>query len=121
VQNLPQILSDSSPTSSAPNVDVSKVRYIPEFRYSNLSKSRGIPVCDTKETHLTLVHKLLQILKFQEELQNKKQEVYDLLAKVERDRCYMPATGRVILDRVRNVKLLQILSADVKPKPSDLV
>jgi hypothetical protein len=62
-----------------------------------------------------------KILRFQKELQAKKQEMYDLLSEVEDNRYYMPSASTlgVIIDRIQNVKLLMNLSVDVSPKPFD--
>ncbi|KAM0829049.1 hypothetical protein ACQ4PT_067128 [Festuca glaucescens] len=63
------------------------------------------------------VDRTTKILEIQEKLQGKKEELYSVLAEVERERHYMP-TICVGMERFRNQKLLQCLSAQVEPKPN---
>jgi hypothetical protein len=58
-----------------------------------------------------------KIVEIQEKLQGKKEELYSLLAEVERGRHYMP-TICVATERFRNLKLLQCLSTQVEPRPN---
>lgn len=55
----------------------------------------------------------------QRELRMKKEEVYNLLAEVERNRYYTDSGAGVLRERYENIRLLRHLSVQVDPKPND--
>ncbi|KAM0869185.1 hypothetical protein ACQ4PT_040840 [Festuca glaucescens] len=63
------------------------------------------------------VDRTAKILEIQEKLAGREEELYSLLAEVERGRHYMP-TICVAMERFQNQKLLQCLSAQVAPRPN---
>jgi hypothetical protein len=85
----------------------------------NIGTSKAIPPASSPPHGAPTGDKEAKILRFQKELQCKKQELYDLLCEVEDNRYYMPYTWRVIRDRIQNVKLLQNLSMEVARNPLD--
>jgi hypothetical protein len=63
---------------------------------------------------------VLQAHEIQKELRRKKEELYDLLAKVELKPYLRDNPEFDIIDRYRNKKLLQQLSVQIEPRHNDL-